>query len=179
MVSKTMNRQTKKALENERKFFIKKYGWACVYVMGEEDIRQGPPTFSYTVGISSSWGGPEFVLVGFEKNLCHQIFSSLIEKIKRKEFSLPITDGYFSEVIEEFDVLLLAVQRDLAVQLATAAFENSKNKDPNLFQLVMPDRNGYLPDNDKCDPVFADTQNLQNFSYFLNFKKAYEFMADC
>jgi hypothetical protein len=73
---------------------IRKYGWYCMAVEGEEE--HGQPGFAYTIGLTG-FGHPELLAYGLHPSYAHKLFGALVRKVRsgttlteETELTLPI-----------------------------------------------------------------------------------------
>ncbi len=75
---------------------IKKYGWHCLHVFPNQE---GHTQFTYTIGLTETYGVPEIMLFGFPHDRSHPILSTCAALIK---------EGYRFETDTPHDNVLMA-----------------------------------------------------------------------
>lgn len=157
----TMDRsdEMRKTLLAKREAMIDKYGWTAIHVF-PTDEHPGLP-FTYSIGLESTFGSPEVVMVGFDPQLAHGVMHSYVAALREKRIASPVDGGRVAGVIQDLDVVLSPVPEDLARALARGAFDRAFPKGVRLLQLILPDAEGRLPSDPDCDPAYRDAQDIQ------------------
>jgi hypothetical protein len=139
---------------------IEKSGRAVVAVLPGE----GKTGFSYSVGFEESLGHPEIVMIGLPEELAHQLINDIYDGIRNRSVAIPPQGGPVEKVVQKFDVLARPVPEEYARNIARGAFDRSYPKPVRLLQICIPDQNGNLPDNPKCDKTYVDLQDYKQFT---------------
>jgi hypothetical protein len=140
---------------------VARFGWHCIQVfsLAYDPIQT---TFSYTVGLSHTYGWPELICFGLEISTLHKMLSNAIGELQRTN-SVPLPGMVLDDVVEDYPCRLNQFCSSLMHQdLGWASwFARREGHDPTrigCLQLVWPDRHGRFPDDPDCIP---DVRSLQ------------------
>lgn len=142
---------------------IDKYGWKNISVF---DPDGNDPSFSYSVGFTSTLEAPEFIVFGLDIKLMHSMLWEVFEQIRDGKYVSD--DDRWSGVLEGFDCVAKAVHPTNVVrENANSAIwhwrQTGHEGKPPLYQLFWPGKvDGFFP----WDPECSDyVQNLQPLLY--------------
>lgn len=138
---------------------IKEKGWASVSVLADDD--SGEPPFTYSVAFEGAFQSPEIVMVGLEPELAQKLVDVIAGHLEHQTIEITGAKQRIPNVIQGYDILVRPVSPEAARRLATAAF--LCDDEARLVQICIPDRDGRLPDDPDCDPVFVSLQELSVF----------------
>ncbi len=130
---------------------IRKYGWHCVGVFGEEDS----PPFCYTIGLLKTHQHPELVIVGLNPELGHGVLISAVALIEQGE-NLAGSEQW-EMILEEFPVQI----RPVNLRTCTLSFGVSDryyDREVPRLQVVWPDPKGLFPNDPAMDTAMAIMQ---------------------
>jgi len=120
---------------------IQKFGWAVQGVLPDDDT----PSYSYTIGLTETFGHPELLMMGFSPDLMMQLLNLVGDLVKGGE---RFGDWSASDVVvRDFSVILRLVPHAVAEQWARAASERYRRqgKPWSLLQVFLPDQAGLFP----------------------------------
>jgi hypothetical protein len=136
---------------------VDEHGWFVMQVMAGEEPDE--PAFAYTIGLHSSYGHPELIIVGLRIDLMLALLNVCGNRIKAGE-RLPV-DEPFDRVLDGYPVCLRTVftaeSRREHVGYATWFHGGD---DFRLLQLVWPDKQGRFPGEPDAAPIMATQQPL-------------------
>ena len=132
---------------------VKEHGW---YVQSVLPGPQGDPSFSYTIGMTETFGHPELLMIGFPPDLMHQLLNG-VGKLDRAGERFGEWDQS-DKVVEGFPVYFRAVPLPQARKWARGASERYRPRSFGLLQVFLPDRNGKFPWDEGCDPTYLRLQ---------------------
>jgi hypothetical protein len=116
---------------------IRDYGWHCLHVApraGEEGA-----SFSYTIGLVSSYDHPELMIFGLGREKSHQILCECVEMIKSgKQF--PINERVSDVLAGDFDVMFKPIRKDCFGEYLGTAARHYGHKDFGAYVLFWPDK---------------------------------------
>lgn len=130
--------------EYERKLVanITKYGWQCTSVQAKEgDIDS--VSFSYTIGLYSTYGQPEFIIFGLPVETAHGILS-LVADAAASGKPIDISQSN-STLVKHYEVVFVPVPRDQFPEYLGSAIWWEQGEDFPAVQIVWPAKNGLFP----------------------------------
>ena len=138
---------------------VQEHGWHDTHVF---DPDGNDPSFSYSIGFTTTLCAPEFIIFGLDKELMHSMLWTVFRQIKDgKEV---VDGGRWSDLIEGFDCISRAVDPEYVVPSYVNSaiwFWNRSGQQgvPPVFQLVWPGKlDGLFPWDDGCDDWVKETQ---------------------
>jgi len=131
---------------------IEKYGWFAISVAPKVDSDEPKEWFTYTIGLPHTFGWPELICFGLDKDIAYDMLSDAIDECKTKE-QTPVEGMIFTEVIEGWPAKLIS-----GGQIPDNYFGSARwfaryigTKDPpERLQLLWPDKQGVFPDEPGC-----------------------------
>ena len=118
---------------------IKEYGWHFTHVYGDDD----GPSFSYSVGLQSSHGHPEIILLGLPQESAHGLVSLIADRAANGN---PIDLSRPSdEIIQGYPCLFVEVGRANRQEYALSNCWLYQGSDFSMYQLVWPSKEGLFP----------------------------------
>lgn len=129
-----------KRLKKQEEEMLKKYGWVVHFVFPEKEEDSWHVNY-HTHGLQENFNHMDLqVTLPIDKELVHSILHDVVNDIKN---GMKYEENKrYSNVIQGFDV----------------KFKKFKEKEREVLRLMFPDANGFLPDENGCDPIYA----LQN-----------------
>lgn len=143
----------------EAREMLKSQDWI---VLGFQDNPVGS-SYSYSIGLSSRYGHPEIVVVGFPFEQCQEIINRAGDLVRERgaDFSKPVLS---SRVAQGYDVAF----RPLSAGASREGFKYAKSvldvNSLSVVQLFLPDAAGLFPWSRKVDKRLAKLQ-LGMFKY--------------
>jgi len=138
---------------------IEKFGWQSTSVF---DPDGKDPSFTYSIGFTSSVGAPEFIVFGLDTELMHSMLWEVFRQLKEGK---PAVDGsHWVEVLEGVDCVARAVQTDnISPENLNSAIWYWKHTGhegvPPAMQLVWPGKlDGLFPWDEGCDEYVRNLQ---------------------
>ena len=120
---------------------VERFGWHCTSVAPREG--DDSPRFTYTVGLTQSYGQPEFIIFGLNSNVAHGILSILAKAAAAGEmYSL---DKPCDELVDGYSCAFVPVPRERYNDYVFSALWYYAEREFPLFQVVWPDRDGRYP----------------------------------
>jgi hypothetical protein len=136
--------RTTPANEYERKLLenVQTHGWQCTSVSPGQGDEETTP-FSYTIGMTSSFGLPEFITFGLPSGTAHAIFE-IIANMAKSGRTLSL-DQPCSSLINDFDCVFVEVPRAHYDQYVLSCLWFYEGQDFSLYQIVWPSKFGRFP----------------------------------
>lgn len=131
---------SKNELSKKIDAIIKRAGFAFLSI-GQDG---NTPPFSYTVGITETYQGPELIIFGVSQNVADAVFNGLVARIKNGE---RFNDGDVVVELLNMPVAIKAVSNEIALPftLNVASRYKGSEHSPNFQQIVYPDHAGIFP----------------------------------
>jgi hypothetical protein len=128
---------------------VNRVGWAVMGIVGTPAEPAAP--FSYTVGASAWTGGTEFLVAGVPPTIGQELLNTMVARARDTGWR-PRNDELVFEVVDGY-----------ACKLATMGEDHECNVTRQLvidapwtvMQLLLPDRDGRLPDDPECSPAIV------------------------
>ena len=138
------------ALVGKMRKHVEENGWTLQSVFGSEDTAP----FSYTIGLSVTYGHPEVYVCGLQHEIAQQLLASVAARISAGErFDVPVTDAEIANVPTAFRPV-----RGEEVDENSGIGQEVLGRPFGAVQLFWPDKNGLMPWEDGCDPEIARAQ---------------------
>ena len=134
---------------------IKRTGLHILNVFAEGNA----PEFSYSVGLTYSYGQPEILIYGLAREAATDILNHVAslmeggEKFKDNDVSLDILDGFECK----FKKVHGSLYQD---HLGWAIWLNNYSNDFEVLQLIWPDKEGNYPDSENSKDSFKQAQPI-------------------
>ena len=136
---------------------IERTGLHILNVFSDDETSE----FSYSVGLTYSYGQPEVLIYGLNRDVATDILNqvaSLMEtgtKFRDKDISLDVLDG--------FECKFMKVHKShYRNHVGWTIWLNDYSNDFELLQLVWPDKAGSFPDSNDASDDFKAAQPLLN-----------------
>ena len=121
---------------------IAKYGWQCTSVRSSAGDTDSV-SFSYTIGLYSSYGQPEFIIFGLPVEIAHGILSLVADAVASGK---PIdTSQPSSTLIKDYEVIFVPVPQDQFSEYLGSVIWWEQGEDFSAVQIIWPDKNGLFP----------------------------------
>lgn len=130
---------------------VRRYGWMVQGVLPDES----QPTYSYSVGLSKTFGHPEVFMVGFHPNVARSIINVAGNKVKADAWL--DAPAYVDEIIESYPVAILPLDAASVFEHSTAGRAILGRSFDGVL-LLLPDAAGRFPWDAGCDPTYATGQ---------------------
>jgi hypothetical protein len=125
---------------------VERHGWAVVGVF--PTAANPGPSFCYTVGASAWTGGSEFLVAGVPIELGTVMLNLLVDRAKEGGWR-PTNGELVEEVAEGYVCKLATMGEDHECNATRQLVTDSQFR---VLQLLLPDRDGRLPDDPACSP---------------------------
>jgi len=120
---------------------IKKYGWHCVHVFPD---AAGQDKFTYTIGLSETYGGPEVMIFGLDEMRAHKLLgvcASLLEK--GNELKVEVLDDRL--LCGGYKVMFREVGKSVFGEYLGTAVKYFGGNDFRAVVMFIPDMQGRFP----------------------------------
>ena len=130
--------------EYERKLVqnISEFGWQCTSVEPTEGDPE-PIRFSYTIGLHSTHGQPEFIILGLPREVAHGILGIVANRMasgKPIDVSCPSSD-----LLNNYDCIFVPVPRHRYAEYLGSAVWWEQGEQFPAVQIVWPSKAGFFP----------------------------------
>jgi hypothetical protein len=133
---------------------IARYGWSITMVPEDEE----GPGFAYTVGLWQGFGHPELLVQGLPLEVMFAVLNIAGERIRSGE---RLSAGYIDrDLLEEAACGYRAIAASKHGEYMGAAIRHYGHGDFEALQLIWPDQQFRLPDDDACDEQVRLVQEL-------------------
>jgi hypothetical protein len=126
-------------------WMVEENGWALVPVAPRYDTVPPVPGYSYTVGLTSSFGFPEVVVFGLTPVAARGIVDDVVGIVRTDSASVPVGEVFTGLYDNDLRSALVPLAADEVSGIFPAADAWHGNTPYDVVQLVWPDRNGWLP----------------------------------
>ncbi|GJL95733.1 MAG: hypothetical protein DHS20C05_21380 [Hyphococcus sp.] len=128
---------------NDKKVFDNIEHHDCHVISVANRVGEEGPIFSYSIGLQTSLGCPELLIIGLSSKLAHAMINGYRDDIKAgREF---IAGEFYSGFLEGFDVLLIEANQTARKKYAIWADWYHERKEFPLFQCIWPTTSGVWP----------------------------------
>lgn len=134
---KPRNNYERKLVQN-----VAKYGWQCTSVEPTEDDSD-PIRFSYTIGLHSSYGQPEFIIFGLPRKVAHDILSIVAEAAGSNR-PIDVTKPS-SKLVNNYDCVFVPVGKEYYDEYLGSAIWWEQGDEFPAYQIVWPSKTGLYP----------------------------------
>jgi Domain of unknown function (DUF4262) len=126
-------------------WMVEENGWALVPVAPRYDTTPPVPGYSYTVGLTSSFGFPEVVVFGLTPVAARGIVDDVVGIVRTDSTSVPVGEVFTGLYDNELRSALVPLDANDISGIFPAADAWHGSTPYDVVQLVWPDRNGWLP----------------------------------
>jgi hypothetical protein len=116
---------------------IQHYGWHCLHVaprLGEEGA-----SFTYTIGLVSSYHHPELMIFGLGRDKSHGILCECVEMIKSGT-QFPVNERVSDVLSRDFDVMFKPIRKEFFGEYLGTAVRHYGHKEFGAYVLFWPDK---------------------------------------
>jgi Domain of unknown function (DUF4262) len=131
---------------------VERRGWMVMNVQPQDRL----PGWSFTIGLTHSFGAPEFVMTGMNHEALHASLNIVGEMAKRGlavESNIALT-----EVLDGYDVMLRPVEIPWHLSLFGWCRWFAQHDEPRFLQVVWPDLAGRFPGDVAFNPTINHLQ---------------------
>jgi hypothetical protein len=140
---------------NER---IQKYGFTCMGIGADVDAQPPKPPFTYTVGLTQSYGHPELIVFGLPFETAMGVLAEAARRIRSGE--LVCKDGGTDhKLLQGYPATFRAIPSP-AVRKHMKVARVIEGDDIKALQIIWPDAHGRFPWETGADPAVAPAQPL-------------------
>ncbi|MEM9495294.1 MAG: DUF4262 domain-containing protein [Pseudomonadota bacterium] len=142
----------------DRRLFddIEKYD--CQVLSVANAVGEEGPCFSYCIGLATSLGAPELLVVGLNGKLSHSMINHYRDEIRNgRKFVAGTFDSGF---LEGFDVLFIEANQTARKEFATWADWYHERTEFPLYQCIWPTTSGIWPWQAEASENFTRTQPI-------------------
>ena len=138
---------------------VEQVGWAVLSVGPRKDSDDPREWFSYTVGLTKTFGWPEMICFGLETETRKHMINDAVDECQSKG-ARPAPGLRLSKVLNGFDVLLVDGNYIPESYFGLAEwFARHWGATPVArLQLLWPDASGRFPNDDDCDEDIVTEQ---------------------
>ena len=133
---------------------VDEFGWMIISVGPREGGDEPEEWFAYTVGLSKTFGWPEFICFGLEADVVKTILNNAVKECRDRSAD-PHAGMVLHDVAEGFVVRLAEVgewRRNYIGWAEWFAVQAGVLRHPiDCLQLLWPDRAGIFPDEPGCN----------------------------
>ena len=120
---------------------IREYGWHCLHVF---PTKEGQDKFSYSIGFGKSYGSPEVLIFGLEREKAHALLNECAHLLKGGHIIVPgVEDG--SVLAGDYKVVFKSVRPDRFGEYLGTAVRYYKDKPFSAVVMFLPDRQHRFP----------------------------------
>lgn len=140
------------AIESKLRADIESYGWHVLNVLPEGDH----PPHSYSVGLFSTFGHPEIVIVGLPADTAHRLINDIGEEVRDgASFEAGCRYGH---ILDGYDVMFVRVEPELYDDHFGRAIDYYEAATFPVLQMVWPDRDHAFPWEPACSQGIRELQ---------------------
>ena len=121
---------------------VAKYGWQCTSVEPAEG-DSSPIRFSYTIGLHSTYGQPEFIIFGLPRAAAHGILDIVAKRSASGE-PIDITRPS-SDLVNDYECMFVPVPREQYSEYLVSAIWWEQGSSFPAIQIVWPSKSGLFP----------------------------------
>jgi len=118
---------------------IEEHGLHVIHVLEDEN----GPGFTYSIGLFHNYQHPEIIMIGLKKDLAHILINNIAYDVKQGQTYKSGT--YYSAILDNYECLMLEVDRKNYDEYVGQAIRFYKNNDFPLLQCVYPTIKGAYP----------------------------------
>jgi len=131
---------------------VREYGWHCLHVFPTQD---GQTNFSYSIGFGESYGAPEVLIFGLEREKAHALLNECAHLLKGGHTIHPNTEDA-NVLAGDYKVVFRPVRRDCFGEYLGTAIRYYQDKPFGAVVMFLPDRHHCFPWQPGYDDVPAD-----------------------
>lgn len=121
---------------------VQRFGWHCLSVHPREG--ETGSRFTYTIGLSETFGHPEIMIFGLDNKVSHEILSDCVEMIRN--VTTFRADVEYPDVIgDDYKVMFKAARRDCLPEYFGAAVRFYNDQDFRGLVMFWPDKQYCFP----------------------------------
>jgi len=131
---------------------IRDYGWHCLHVF---PTKEGQDKFSYSIGFGESYGAPEVLIFGLERERAHALLNECAQLLKGGHTVVPgVQDG--NVLASNYKVVFRPVRSDSFGEYLGTALRYYQGKPFSAVVMFLPDRQHRFPWEPGYDDIPAD-----------------------
>ena len=120
---------------------IQEYGWHCLHVFPTTDEHE---QFSYTIGFTESFGAPEIMLFGLNREKSHALLNECAQLLRGgHKFCADVKDG--SVLSGSYNIVLKPVKVQYFNEYLGTAVRYFETKPFEAMVMFLPDKNNLFP----------------------------------
>lgn len=120
---------------------IQTYGWHCLHVLSNE---AGEQNFSYTIGFEASYGAPEIVVFGLERDKAHALLNECADLLKGGHaFKPDVEDAHV--LAGDYKVVFKSVRAEMFSEYLGTAVRYYQGKPFAAMVMFLPDSEHRYP----------------------------------
>lgn len=138
---------------------VERVGWHVTCVGPAADSDDPEEWFAYTVGLSKTFGWPEFICLGLDLSTMASLLNDAVNECRAREI-VPSPNLLLSQVIEGFPAKLVE-NENIPPQYLNSAIWFARQAGlppPSALQMLWPDTNGVFPDEPDCSEGVRQSQ---------------------
>jgi hypothetical protein len=121
---------------------VHRFGWHCLSV--HPRAGEAGSQFTYTIGLSETFGHPEIMIFGLDSKVSHGILHDCVNMIRNGTVFLPNV-AYPGVIGGDFKVLFKVVRKDCLPEYFGAAVRFYDDQDFHGAVMFWPDKHGCFP----------------------------------
>ena len=138
---------------------IKKNGWTGIGIGADTESTPPFPSYTYSVGLTSTYEHPELVIFGVPFEIAMGILGDAAKRVR--DGTLVCTDGGSDDrLVQGFPVVFRTVPADAIREHLRIADVLEHDAPLSALQIIWPDPNGKFPWENGADPHYALMQPL-------------------
>ena len=131
---------------------IREYGWHCLHVF---PTKENQDKFSYSIGFEESYGAPEVLIFGFEREKAHAVLNECAQLLKGGHTIHPDVED--AEVLAgDYTVVFKSVRPHCYGEYPGTASRYYQGKPFDAVVMVLPDWQHRFPWRSRYDGIPAD-----------------------
>jgi hypothetical protein len=131
---------------------IREYGWHCLHVF---PTKEGQDKFSYSIGFGESYGAPEILIFGLEREKAHALLNECAHLLRDGHTILP--DAEDDNVLAgDYTVVFKTVRSESFGDYLGTAVRYYRGKPFNAVVMFLPDRQHRFPWQSGYDDIPAE-----------------------
>jgi hypothetical protein len=130
---------------------IQKYGWRFQYVFDAEGEKED---FAYTIGLEESFGHPEIMIFGLERDTMHSLLQEVVNAVRGGSVFKP--GQRYAEILSgDYDVMFKPLKGSAYPEYAGMATDYYE-RPFQIYVMLWPDKNNVLPTESGCQLTVQD-----------------------